>query len=112
MNKLHLTMLRFAALTVAGLLLGSAAARAQTPPSPVGTWDLVYSGSQKGLAAITFNADNTLTGFEVVRPVPRKSSSTDVDPRHPSVDNPGRTVVTTTTTSGGSKVVTNLLGSA
>ena len=115
MNKFYLTSLKLAALTVASLLLGSTATRAQTPPSPVGNWDLVFSGSQKGLAVLTFNADNTLTGYEVVRPIPRKSSSsTDVDPRHPTVDDPGRTVVTTTTGSGTTppKVITNLLGSA
>jgi hypothetical protein len=112
MNKLHLTSLKLAAFAVAGLLLGSSATRAQTPPSPVGDWDLVYSGSQKGLALLTFNSDNTLSGYEIVRPTPRKgSTSTDVDPRHPGGES-GRTVVTTTTSSSSSKVVTNLLGSA
>lgn len=116
MNKLHLTTLKLAAFAVAGLLLGSSATRAQTPPSPAGDWDLVYSGSQKGLALLTFNLDNTLTGYEIVRPAPRKgsSSATDVDPRHPGVEDTGRTVVTTTTSgsSSATKVVTNLLGSA
>ncbi len=111
MNKFHLTTLKLAAFAVAGLLLGSSATRAQTPPSPVGDWDLVYSGSQKGLAVLSFNLDNTLTGFEIVRPVPRKGSSMDVDPRHPGGES-ARTTVTTTTTSTSSKVVTNLLGSA
>ncbi len=114
MNKLHLTSLKLAAFAVAGLLLGSSATRAQTPPSPVGDWDLVYSGSQKGLALLTFNSDNTLTGYEIVRPTPRKgSTSTDVDPRHPGGEL-GRTVVTTTPGSGSTapKVITNFLGSA
>ena len=113
MNKFHLTSLKLAALAVAGLLLGSSATRAQVPPTPVGDWDLVFSGSQKGLAVLTFNVNNTLTGFEIVRPSPRKGSSTDVDPRHPGGE-PGRTVVTTTPGSGSTvpKVITNLLGSA
>jgi hypothetical protein len=109
MNKR--TSLKLAALTVAGLLLGSLAARAQAP-SPVGDWDLVFSGSQKGLAAITFNPGNTLSGFEIVRPTPRKSSSTvEVDPRW-GLREPGRTVVITSGGTTAPKVITNLLGSA
>lgn len=109
MKTFHLTSLKLAAVAVAGLLLGSPATRAQTaPPSPVGDWDLVFSGSQKGLAVLTFNSDNTLTGHEIVRPTPRKGSSTEIDSRHPGGE-PGRTAVTT---SSSSKVITNLLGSA
>lgn len=114
MNKLYLTSLKLAALAVAGLLLGSSAARAQTPPSPVGDWDLVFSGSQKGLAVLTFNAGNTLSGYEVIRPGASKSSSSvELDPRWGLVE-PGRRI-TVTTGGGGSgapKVITNLLGSA
>jgi hypothetical protein len=116
MNKLHLTTLKLAAFAVASLLLGSSATRAQTLPSPTGDWDLVFSGSQVGLAVLTFNSDNTLSGYEIVRPAPRKGSSSteDVDPRHPGVEDTSRTVVTTSTNSGSStvKVVTNFLGSA
>jgi hypothetical protein len=40
--------------------------------SPVGDWDVVLSGDQKGVAQITFNADFTITGTEVItaRPDP------------------------------------------
>jgi hypothetical protein len=40
--------------------------------SPVGDWDVVLSGNQKGVAQITFNADFTITGTEVIttRPDP------------------------------------------
>ena len=113
MNKRYLTSLKVAALAVASLLMGSSATRAQTPPpSPVGDWDLMFSGSQLGLAYITFDSGNTLSGFEIVRPKPQKSSSSsvEVDPRFGLVE-PGRNIIVT---SGGStpKVVTNLLGSA
>src|SRR5262245_54787028 len=108
MNKLHLTSFKLAAFAVASLLLGSTTVRAQPASfSPEGTWDLVFSGSQKGLAVITFNSDNTLTGYEIVRPAPKKGSSTDVDPRHPGIEDPGRTAVTTTPSGSTTKVVTN-----
>lgn len=115
MKNLRLTSLKLLTLAVAGLLLGSSATRAQSPPSPVGNdWDLVFSGSQLGLAVLTFNSDNTLAGYEIVRPAPRKGASTDVDPRHPGVEDFGRTAVTTTSGGGSSsaKVITNFLGSA
>ncbi|HKX61962.1 MAG TPA: hypothetical protein VJS65_08955 [Verrucomicrobiae bacterium] len=40
--------------------------------SPVGPWDVVLSGDQKGVAQITFNADFTISGTEVItaRPAP------------------------------------------
>ena len=110
MNKL--TPLKLAALTVAGLLLGSMTTRAQ-PASPVDEWDVVSSGKEMGLVVLTFVQDSayggTLTGYKIVRPVPRKTSTPEVDPRHPAGE-PGRTTPT-----GGStppKASTNVLGSA
>src|SRR5437867_8818654 len=72
-----------AALSVALLLLGSLAPRAQaqtTPPSPVGTWDLVVSSVQRGVAQITFVDDGggnggSLTGVELNTFSPRKTST-------------------------------------
>jgi len=54
------------------MLTGSPYCFAQT--SPVGVWDCVIGGTQKGVAYITFNSDNTLAGYEVVAPRIKKSS--------------------------------------
>ena len=115
MNKRYLTSLKLAALAVAGLLLGSSATRAQTPfPTPVGDWDIVSSGKEQGLVILTFASDGTLGGYKIVRPVPRKTSSPDVNPRHPNI--PGDDTERTTGSGlGGSttpKPSTNFLGSA
>ena len=114
MKILHLISLKLAALTAAVLLLSSSAGRAQSPPpSPVGNdWDCVFSGSQLGLAVLTFNANNTLAGYEIVRPAPHKGASTDVNPRGPGAEDAGRTTTTTTSSGGSTKVITNFLGSA
>jgi hypothetical protein len=50
---------------IAAALLG-AAASVIAQNSPVGDWDFVLSGSQKGVAQITFNSDFTLSGTEVI----------------------------------------------
>ena len=64
-------------------------ARAAAFDSPVGSWDVTFSGSRQGLALIEFFGDNTFAVFEIV--VPKKpSSSSSSDSR--SVDegrNPG-----------------------
>ena len=113
MNRSYLTSLKLVALTAAGLLIGSSAVRAQAP-SPAGDWDIASSGKEMGLVVLTFVQDNasggTLTGYKIVRPVPRKTSSPEGDPRHPAGegDRSG-------TASGGStppKPSTNFLGSA
>lgn len=54
---------RLAATTVA-VLLGGFALNA-TADSPVGDWDLYFSGGQKGVAQLTFNPDYTITGIEL-----------------------------------------------
>ncbi len=57
--------------------------------SPVGDWDFVLSGSQKGVAQITFNSDFTLSGTEVITarpdPAPDENERGGPDPasRHP-----------------------------
>ncbi len=84
---------------IAALVIAGAIANVVAAPfdSPVGDWDFSFSGSEKGVAQITFLGDNTLTGFEILTPGkplksgitpdtnPRGGSSTDVDPRtgHP-----------------------------
>src|SRR5262249_9223861 len=57
-----------------------------TTNSPVGSWDLVFTGLQRGVAQITFNNGGTLTGFEVITAKPH-SSNQDLDGRPPGIQN-------------------------
>ena len=74
---------RAAAFSAACLLLGSIAPIAQAQPaSPVQVWDIVVSGTQRGLAQITFSSDFTLSGVEIITGTIH-DSSTDTNPRGP-----------------------------
>jgi|GEM_PF-2498549 len=112
MNRSYLASLKLAALTAAGLLLSSSTTRAQAP-SPVGDWDVVSSGKEIGLVELTFVQDNpsggTLSGFKIVRPVAKKTTKPEIDPRHP-IGEPGRNGFESPSTAP--KVSTNFLGSA
>lgn len=69
---------------VVALMIGGSAAQTVAAPldSPVGDWDFSFSGSEKGVAQITFMSDFTLTGFEILMPgKPRSDSSADTNPR-------------------------------
>jgi hypothetical protein len=95
-------------LLVVGLLgLGSSSALSQ-PVSPVGTWDLLISGSERGIAYITFADDFSLSGYEVLSPT--KKGDPDTESRGGTDE--GRTVITTTpgSTPGTTTTVTNLVG--
>lgn len=73
---------RVTALSVAALVVGfgSSALRVQAQTSPGGTWDLVLSGNQRGVAQITFDDDNfTLVGSEIITVKQRSSSSSGSD---------------------------------
>ena len=59
----------------AGLFLGSLLPAAAQFASPVGTWDCVVSGSENGIAYLTFNADYTFNGYEVLTPKSAVSST-------------------------------------
>ncbi len=85
--------------TAAGLFAGAlgwaASVSAQTP-NPVGTWDVVLHGDQKGVAHFTFYDDYTLDGREVVNYVPKAKADPDSDLRGggsggPRVTPPGST---------------------
>ena len=80
-----LLRLHIAALAVAGAMAPLSEATAQTPQSPLGTWDLSITGNQIGLARLTFDADFTYHGYQFMRPGPLPSSSTTPapDPRFP-----------------------------
>src|ERR1043166_6504892 len=69
-----------AALSAALLLLGGTAPMARAQTFPIGTWDLVISGSQRGVAQLTFASDNTITGTEIMTATIRNASS-DTNPR-------------------------------
>lgn len=85
--KKNLLQKRFLSLagSLAALVIGGATANVVAAPfdSPVGDWDFSFSGSQKGVAQITFLGDNTLTGFEILAPGKPLSSGTtpDTNPR-------------------------------
>ena len=97
------------------LLLGSLAAQAAAPVSPLGTWDCTVSGAQgRGLAFVTFNSDFTFSGYEILTtkaPVPVSSGST-TDARNAGGD-VGRGTGSGTNSLPGSAVArTNLFGYA
>jgi hypothetical protein len=70
--------------------------------SPEGTWDFVIGGSgQQGLAAITFSADNTFVGHEMLVP---KSTAVATDSGRGNVDSDREP------TEAGTTVTTNLFG--
>jgi hypothetical protein len=71
------TSWRLAALSAFAVVvsLGGSVLRSQAQNSPEGTWDLVLSGSQRGVAQITFLPDQTLFGLEIVTDKPRSSSA-------------------------------------
>lgn len=85
------------AAPMVALMIGGTAAPTLAAPfdSPVGDWDFSFTGSEKGVAQITFLGDYTLTGFEILMPgKPRKDSSADSNPRGgPSTDVDPRTGV-------------------
>ena len=60
---------------IAAALLG-AVITVVAQSSPVGPWDVVLSGDQKGVAQITFNADFTITGTEVITIKPKAAPKT------------------------------------
>src|SRR3989442_15728769 len=94
-----------AAVATALLLVGGAVS-ALAQNSPVGSWDMVLSGHESGVAQITFNNDFTLDGVEILTSRARKSvSEASLDPRNPS-GNTGRNVSTN------GSVSTNFYGKA
>src|SRR4029077_17578534 len=54
-------------------------ARAATPASPVGDWDVVMGGRHQGLAVFTFNADGTFSVGSILVPKPPQQLSTSSD---------------------------------
>lgn len=92
--------------------IAAALAAAATPllaqQSPVGSWDVVLRGDQKGVAQLTFNPDYTITGTEVITIKPAPASDD---------DNPRGTVnggirVNGTPTSTNSVATTNFFGAS
>jgi len=66
-----------AALLAGCVLAGAFAGVAQVQPaSPVGNWDFVVSGAEQGVAFLTFNADNSIGGWEVITFRPNNNVST------------------------------------
>jgi hypothetical protein len=74
----------FAAVLCTALNQGSA----QTAPaSPVGMWDFTVSGrSESGLAFLTFAADGTFSGYNLLASTPKVTTTTDDDERNATGD--------------------------
>jgi hypothetical protein len=84
-NIRFLNALRAVALGVAGILVAGSVG-AQSPASPVGpVWDCVLGGKgQRGIAFITFQADYTFSGYQVL--AGESIPADDVDGRNPGGD--------------------------
>jgi len=107
--------LRLLTLAAAGILITATAPFGHAAPqSPVGDWDFVLGGKQRGVAFISFNSDSTITGGEIIVPVkPRTPRTPTADPRNPEglttrpTDTP-----TTTSTAGSSATNSNFIGAS
>ena len=109
--------LRLLALAAAGLLVTATVPFGHAAPqSPVGDWDFVLGGKQRGVAFISFNSNSTITGGQILVPVvpvkPRTPKTPTVDPRNPDglTTRPSDTPTTTPTT-GFSSTTSNVIGS-
>jgi hypothetical protein len=92
MAPLNLKRATFAATALLAGLLSSA----QAQNTPVDSWDVVLSGPQRGLMQITFVADFTLNGFEIITQKPRTTHVGDEeDLRTPGSDDNGSSLITT-----------------
>ena len=84
-KNFFLKQLPFLAAPMMALMIGGSAVvstMAAAFDSPVGDWDFSFSGSEKGVAQVTFLGDFTLTGFEILMPgKPRSDSGADSNPR-------------------------------
>jgi hypothetical protein len=102
-----LPRLLLAALTAAALLL-TLSDTAQAQSTPAGDWDVVFGGSRRGTAQLTFNPDFTLFGNQIVVPAPVKNSAIDDRTGVP----PGGSADPRTGNGGTNSSSTNLWGTA
>src|SRR6187200_3059076 len=77
------------------------------PVSPAGTWDLIISGSEKGVAYITFDDAGSLSGYEAIGPSKPESIDDPIEIERTSGDQ-GR--VTATSGSSSNTTVQTILG--
>ncbi len=89
-SKKIVNVRRLALGLAATLLAGGFGIVAHAQNSPVGDWDLVISGSQRGVAFLTFNKDSTIQGFEIITYRPSSSALRSSDPRNPTLGIDGR----------------------
>ena len=91
-NRLARQVVFAAAVTLVGFASSTSSVQAQIAPD--GAWDLVVSGSQRGLAQITFNPDFTLEGVEIITFKRTTGTSSDDDnPRGNSDETRGGTTI-------------------
>jgi hypothetical protein len=103
MDKAISTLRKFMRVVTAIIFFCSGLVSLQSQISPIGDWDVVISGEQKGVAQITFNSDFTITGFEII--TTRPSQSTDDNPRGPGVDDDNPRGSSDSTSTNGTSVV-------
>jgi hypothetical protein len=102
------------AILVSAILASASLALAQTEfKSPVGDWDFIISGAERGVAFLSFSQDESglggsIIGYEVVTPVVKSSSASDYLRGGEDI---GRSGVTDTNAASGG-TVTRLLGFA
>ena len=86
--------------------VGITSRAAAQPVSPAGTWDLIISGTEKGVAYITFDEGGTLSGYETLSPSKPGEPDDEASRNDGSVQ--GRVVIPSTTPGG--ETTTRLLG--
>jgi len=92
MKTLNKSLSRVARSMTAALLLSGAGQVWAQYASPVGTWDCVVSGREKGVAYLTFADDYTIRGYEVLTP---KNLGTSTNENARGADDIGRTIDST-----------------
>jgi len=103
MKNLRSNFNHLAGVLAASWLMAGAGSTLAQFTSPVGTWDCVVSGRERGVAYLTFAADNTFSGYEVLTP---KQVGVQTDDNLRGPDNIGRTFEAST----GPTTTTNFSG--
>jgi hypothetical protein len=78
--------------------------------SPVGTWDVVISGSRQGLAVMQFSADGTFSIYEIIVPKRPSFSSSSDDTRNDTGDDSRSGSVSSGSSTPSVITITNLFG--
>ena len=104
--------LRLLTLAAAGLLVTATVPHGHSASdSPVGDWDFVLGGKQRGVALMSFNPDSTISGTVIIRPVkPVLPATPVIDPRNPTGSS-GRDGTKAPVSTNSSGTASNFVGS-